>query len=54
MVAVILVLLIKSFRGRLNRWLVPLNPDGQDLIDRIRYLESIADFRYQNNRDQDS
>jgi yeast amino acid transporter len=54
MVAVILVLLIKSFRGRLNRWLVPLNPDGKDLIERIQYLESIAAFRYQDNQDQDS
>ena len=50
MVAVTLVLLIKFFRGTLNRWLVPLNPDGRDLIQRIQYLEFIADTRYQNNR----
>jgi amino acid transporter len=52
MVAVILVLLIKFFRGTLKRWLVPLNPDGKDLINRIQYLEFIADTRYQNSRDK--
>ncbi|KAE9367500.1 hypothetical protein N431DRAFT_486595 [Stipitochalara longipes BDJ] len=46
MVAVILVLLIKFFRGTLNKWLVPLNPDGKDLIKRIQYLEFIANTRY--------
>jgi hypothetical protein len=49
MVAVTLVLFIKFFRGTLNKWLVPLNPDGKDLIKRIQYLEFIADTRYQNN-----
>jgi amino acid transporter len=52
MVAVTLVLLIKFFRGRLNTWLVPLKPDGKDLIEKIQYLEFIADTRYQNNRDK--
>ena len=47
-----LVLFIKFFRGTLNKWLVPLNPDGKDLIKRIQYLEFIADTRYQNNRDK--
>ena len=52
MVAVTLVLVIKFFRGRLNKWLVPLNPDGEDLINRIRYLEDIAKLRYHNNRNK--
>jgi amino acid transporter len=50
MVAVTLVLLIKFFRGTLNKWLVPLNPDGKDLIERIEYLEFIATTRYQSNK----
>jgi hypothetical protein len=49
---VTLVLCIKLFRGTLKKWLVPLNPDGKDLIKRIQYLEFIADTRYQNNKDK--
>jgi len=52
MVAVTLVLCIKFFKGTLNRWLVPLNPDGEDLVKRIQYLQFIADTRYQNNEDE--
>jgi hypothetical protein len=52
MVAVTLVLCIKFRRGRLKKWLVPLNPNGKDLIKRIQNLEFIADTRFQNNEDK--
>jgi hypothetical protein len=50
MVAVVLVLGIKLFRGTLNKWLIPLKPNGKDLIKRIQYLEFLANkSRYRND-----
>ncbi len=52
MVAVALVLGIKLFRGTLNKWLVPLTPNGKELIKKLQYLEFLANkSRYRRDED---
>ena len=50
--AVALVLGIKLFRGTLNKWLVPLNPNGRELIRKIQDLEFLENkSRYRSDED---